>query len=109
MSPRAPRCSCPTLSGHHCLCFTVCASSTPSLLLLRLRMPLHRRGTRTREERLRRAPCGVRARLRASDEERDTGDSFDRMIPLEVLSACTVILHMRAVSQIALVQHFYAA
>ncbi len=55
------------------------------------------------------AQCGVRARLRPSDEERGTGDGFDRMIPLEVLSARTVILYMRAVRQIELVQHFYAA
>jgi len=51
----------------------------------------------------------MRARLRSSDEERGPGDGFDRMIPLEALPARTVIFHMRAVSQIALVQHFYTA
>jgi hypothetical protein len=51
----------------------------------------------------------VRARLRPSKEERGTGDGFDWMIPMEALSARTVILHMRAMSQIESVQHFYAA
>jgi hypothetical protein len=57
------------------------------------------------------AQCGVHARLRSSDEEGCTGSGygFDRMIPLQALSARTVILHMRAVRQIEVVQHFDAA
>jgi hypothetical protein len=55
------------------------------------------------------AQGGVRAWLRSSDEKRGTGDGFDRMIPLEALPARTVILHMRAVSQIELMKHFYTA
>ena len=55
------------------------------------------------------AQDGVRARLRSSDEKRGTGDGFDRMIPLQALSARTVILHMRAVRHIKEVKHFDAA
>jgi hypothetical protein len=55
------------------------------------------------------AQSEVRARLRSADEDRGPGDGFDRMIPLEALPARAVILHMRAVRQIALVKHFYAA
>jgi hypothetical protein len=51
----------------------------------------------------------VLARLRPADEERGTGNGFDRLIPLEALPARTVILHMRAVSQIEVVKHFYTA
>ena len=57
-----------------------------------------------RDEGIGRAQGGVRARLRPSDEDYCTGYGFDRMIPLEALSARTVILHMHAVSQIKLAQ-----
>jgi len=65
---------------------------------------IHRPGASRQDEGIRRAPCGVFARLRPSDEACCTGDGCDRLLPLEVLSARTVILHMRAVSQIAWVQ-----
>jgi hypothetical protein len=60
-------------------------------------------GAVTWEEGSRISQFGMLARLGLSNDERSGGYGMDRLIPLEELSARTVIIHMRAVSQIKLV------
>ena len=98
-----------TFVEHHLLCLSSDARHPCARLLRPLRGPLHGPGTRTREEGFRRIQSGVLTRVRPSDEERGRGYGFERMIPLEALSARTVIVHMRAVRQIELVTHCSAA
>jgi hypothetical protein len=52
---------------------------------------------------------GVLARFGLSNDERSGGYGTDRLIPLEALSARTVILHMRAMSQIELITKYNSA